>query len=102
MQVQVIICKVSVAARVYNKREESIERSYIYLALNVRRKSRAWNANLLTTFSIYVINYSIRTKFMVYEHNQSRIRSKCVTFRTHSTLHIGKFDTLFSFIVYSW
>ena len=36
-----------------------------------------------------------------YVRKPLNLHSKRVTFHTHSTLHIGKFDTLFSFIIYS-
>ena len=69
-------------------RYTQLYRTSLYVALNVCGKSRAWNANLV-----------------VYEHNHVygdyNMHSKRVTFRTHSTLCIGAFGTLFSFIIYS-
>ena len=55
---------------------------------------------LLTTFSIYVIVYEQSLGFMnIINHVYGDyMHSKRVTFRTHSTLRIGAFDTLFSFI----
>ena len=74
----------------YNKREESIERPYIYVALNVCGKSCVWNANLLTTFSIYVIVYEQNLRFTnIIKHvYRDYLHSKRVTFRKHSTLHV--------------
>ena len=90
-------------SRVYNKREEY--RILLYLALNVCRKSHAWNANLLTTFSMYVIVYEQSlgfTNIINHVYGDYNMHSKRVTLRIHSTLRIGAFDTLFSVIIYSW
>ena len=63
----------------------------------------SWNANLLTTFSIYVIVYEQSLGFtnIINHIYGDYMHSKRVTFCTHSTLRIGTFDTLFSFIIYS-
>ena len=85
----------------HEKRREY--RTSLYVALNVCGKSRAWNANLLTTFSIYVKVYEQSLGFtnIINHVYGDYMHSKRVTFHTHSTLRIGAFDTLFSFIIYS-
>ena len=58
-------------------------------------------ANLLMTFSIYMIVYELSLGFTkIIEHvYRDYLHFKCVTLHTHSMLCVGTFDILFSLAI---
>ena len=80
--------------RVHNKREKC--------TLNVCGESHAWNLIIEYVKCTYVLCVWI-FEFIVHGQFYGEYwHSKCATLCTHSMQAIGTFDTLFSFITYSW
>ena len=72
---------------------------------NVCGKSSAWNANLLTTFSIYLIVYEQSlgfTNIIKHVYIQRLFAFQARDFpQTFNAIRIGAFDTLFFIFMYS-